>query len=151
MSRVLDRVDHWLSVERPVTYWSFWRALLRLGAILAPPFGLIAAAAGLRFTVISFAPLPFVLVAATFGYAVRDLNPLGGLISLLLAVLYGFLLWLSGTGLLLLRRPTPLLSVLAVLTFVAMVAGFGAPTIHGRRENREFVRAYREHRLSKRE
>jgi len=148
MSRLPDRIDGWLTVEQPVTYWSFWAALLWLGAFLLVPFVLIAAAAGVRFTIVSFAPLPFVLVAASLGYAVRGLNQVGALISLLLAVVYAFLLWLSGTGLLLLRQPTPLLSVLAVLTFVAMIAGFAAPTIHGRRQSGEFTRAYWEYRVS---
>jgi len=114
-----------------VTYWSFWAALLRLVPLLALLFVLVLLATSLPFTLRSFAPLPFVFVAATFGYAVRAFDGAGALISILSAVVYGFLLALDGIGATLLRQPTPLLTVLAVLTFVALLAGFGSPTLHG--------------------
>lgn len=131
MSRFPDWVDRWLTVERPVTYWSFWAALLRLVPLLAVIFVLVLLTTSLSFTLRSFAPVPFVFVAATLGYAVRAFDGVGALISVLSAVVYGFLLALDGIGATLLRQPTPLLSVLAVLTFVALLAGFGSSTLHG--------------------
>ena len=143
MTRRPGLFARWLTVGDPVTYWSFWWALLRLVPILVGLFALVTAATGMRFTVDSFAPLPFVFVAATLGYAVRAFDGVGALISVLSAVVYGFLLWLDGVGTTLLRQPTPLLSALAVLTFVALIAGFGSPTLHGQRGDDEFVAARR--------
>ncbi len=134
-------MDRWLTVERPVTYWSFWAALLRLVPFLALLFVLVLLATSPTFALRSFAPLPFVFVAATFGYAVRAFDGVGALISALSAVVYGFLLALHGVGATLLRQPTPLLSVLAVLTFVALLAGFGSPTLHGQRGDAELESA----------
>lgn len=141
-----DRLDHWLTIEQPVTYWSFWAALLRLVPLLAVPFVLVYLGAGEGFALRSFAPLPFVFVAATVGYAVRAFDGVGALISLLLAVVYGFLLWLTGVGVAVLRQPTPLLSVLAVLAFVAIVAGFASPVLHGQGGDDEFEAARRRRR-----
>ncbi|NHX36117.1 MULTISPECIES: hypothetical protein [Halolamina] len=139
-----ERLNRWLTVGRPVTYWSFWAALLRLVPLLAVLFVAVAFAVGEGFALRAFAPLPFVFVAATLGYAVRAFDGLGVLISLLLAGIYAFLLWLSGVGATLLGQPTPLLSVLAVLAFVAVLAGFGAPTLHGQRGADELEQARRE-------
>ncbi len=136
-----DRLDRWLTIEQPVTYWSFWAALLRLVPLLAVPFVLVYLGAGEGFALRSFAPLPFVFVAATLGYAVRAFDGVEALISLLLAVVYGFLLWLTGVGVAVLRQPTPLLSVLAVLAFVAVVTGFASPALHGRGSDEEFEAA----------
>lgn len=147
MTRLPGRFDRWFTVGQPVTYWSFWWALLRLVPVLVGLFALVTVATGMQFTVDSFAPLPFVFVAATFGYAVRDLDAEGALISLLIAGVYGFVLWLTGAGSVLLRRPTPMLSVIAALAFVAMFTGFASPMLHGRRENTEFARAYQKHKL----
>lgn len=146
MTRLSDRIDRWLTIEQPVTYWSFWEALLRLVPFFLAMFALVAVATDVRFAFYSFAPLPFVFVAATVGYAVRDLNVTELVVSHLVAAVYGFLLWLSGTAGALLQRPTPVLSVIAVLAFVAMIAGFSSSTLHGRQEDDEFTRAYREHR-----
>jgi len=68
------------------------------------------------------------------------------LISLLLTAVYGFLLWLDGIGGVLLTQPTPMLSALAVLTFVALVAGFASPTLHGQGGAEEFEEARKERR-----
>ena len=141
-----DRLDRWLTIEQPVTYWSFWAALGRLVPLLAVPFVVVVLAAGEGFALRSFAPLPFVFVAATLGYAVRAFDGVGALISLLLAVVYGFLLWLTGVGVAVLRQPTPLLSVLAVLAFVAVVAGFASPALHGQDGDDEFEAARRRRR-----
>jgi small-conductance mechanosensitive channel len=142
-----DRVNRWFSIRQPVTYWSFWGDLLRLAPVLVTLFALFAVALGTQFSVLTFAPLPYVFVAATSGFAVRDLDLLGGLWSGLLGVVYGFVLWVTNVGPLLLQRPTPVLSAVAVLTFVALVVGFSAPSLHGRRANREFEAAYRRHHL----
>ncbi|MFC6735194.1 hypothetical protein ACFQEQ_02945 [Halolamina salina] len=143
MSRAPDWADRWLTVERPVTYWSFWAALLRLVPFLGILFVLVLLATSLSFALRSFAPLPFVFVAATFGYAVRAFDGVGALISALSAAVYGFLLALDGIGATLLRQPTPLLSVLPVLTFLALLAGFGSPTLHGQRGDDELAAARR--------
>lgn len=134
-------------MAQPVTYWPFWLASLRLVPILLGVFVLVTVATGMQFTGDSFAPFPFVFVAATFGYAVRDLDTEGAVISLLITVVYAFVLWLSGAGSVLLRRPTPMLSVIAALAFVAMFAGFASPKLHGRRRNTEFVQAYENRKL----
>ena len=139
-----DRLDHWLTIEQPVTYWSFWRALLRLVPLLAVPFVVVLLVAGDRIALLSFAPVPFVLVAATLGYAVRSFDGVGALISGVVGVVYGFLLWLEGTGELLVFQATPMLAVLTVLTFLAVIAGFASPTLHGRGGDDEFERARRE-------
>lgn len=141
-----DRLDRWLTVERPVTYWSFWAALGRLVPLLAVPFVLVYVGAGEGLALRSFAPLPFVFLAATLGYAVRAFDGVGTLISLLLAVIYGFFLWLTGVGVTVLRQPTPLLSMLAVLAFVAVVVGFASPALHGRDGADEFEAARRRRR-----
>jgi hypothetical protein len=141
-----DRLDRWLTIEQPVTYWSFWAALGRLAPLLAVPFVVVLLAGGEGFALRAFAPLPFVFVAATLGYAVRAFDGVGALISLLLAVVYGFLLWLTGVGVAVLRQPTPLLSVLAVLAFVAVVAGFASPALHGQDGADEFEAARRRRR-----
>lgn len=141
-----DSLDRWLTVEQPVTYWSFWAALGRLVPLLVVPFVLVYVGAGEGFALRSFAPLPFVFVAATLGYAVRAFDGVGALISLLLAVVYGFLLWLTGVGVAVLRQPTLLLSMLAVLAFVAVVAGFASPALHGRDGTDEFEAARRRRR-----
>jgi len=140
------RLDDWFSIRRPVSYWSFWWDLLRLAPVFVGLFALLVHLVGTEFTVLAFAPLPFVFVAATGGYAIRDLNLLGGFWSLLLAGSYAFVLAVTEVGWLLLQRPTPILKVVALLTFVALVSGFAAPSLHGRRENREFEAAYRRHR-----
>ncbi|MFB6221613.1 MAG: hypothetical protein ABEH90_09250 [Halolamina sp.] len=143
---LLERLDQWLTIERPVTYWSFWAALLRLVPILLVLLGLVAVVAGRRFTLISFAPVPFVFIAATVGYTVREFDAKGALMSVVIALIYSFLLWLTGTGWLILRRPTPMLSAVAVLTFVALLAGFGSPTLHGQGDGRDFEQARRQYR-----
>lgn len=137
------RLDRWLTVERPVTYWTFWAALLRLAALLAVPFAL-SVFGGEQFLLRAFGPLPFVFVAATLGYAVRAFDSLGVLVSAMLAAIYAFLLWLTGVGELLLTQPTPLLSVLSVLTFVALLAGFGSSALHSEPTEEEFVTARRQ-------
>ena len=139
-----ERLNRWLTVGRPVTYWSFWRALLRLIPFLALLFVAVALGVDEWFALRSFAPLPFVFVAATLGYAVRAFDEFGVLISLLVAIVYSFLLWVSGVGATLLGQPTPLLQALAVLTFAAILAGFSAPTLHGQGGADELERARRE-------
>jgi len=139
-----ERLNRWLTVEQPVTYWSFWAALLRLVPLLVVPFVVTFVAVGEGFALRSFAPVPFVFVAATVGYAVRAFDELGVLLSLIVATVYSFLLWVSGVGTALLRQPTPLLSVLAVLAFVALLAGFGSSTLHGHRGGGELEQARRE-------
>lgn len=145
MTRFRSRLDRWLTVGQPVSYWAFWFALLRLVPVLFGLFALVTVATGMQFSVDSFAPLPYVFVAATFGYAVRDLDTEGVLVSLLLAGVYSFVLWLADAGSVLLRRPTPMLLVIATLVFLAMFTGFASPMLHGRRA--EFARAYQRHRL----
>lgn len=145
-NRLPDVLDRWFSIRRPVSYWSFWGDLLRLTPVLGAAFAVVSAVAGLEFAVFSFAPLPFVFVAATGGYAVRDLDLVGWLWSGLGALTYAFVLGVTDVGWLLLQRPRPVLTAIAVLTFVALVAGFAAPSLHGRRSNREFEAAYRRHR-----
>jgi hypothetical protein len=140
-----DRLDRWFSIRQPVSYWSFWWDLLRLAPVFLVVFGLMALTLGTEFSVLSFAPLPFVFVAATGGYAIRNLDLLGGFWSLLLAGSYGFVLAVTDVGWLLLQRPTPILKVVALLTFVALVSGFAAPSLHGRWENQEFEAAYQRH------
>ena len=135
-------LDRWLTVERPVTYWTFWAALLRLVPLLSIPFALSFLAGG-EFVLRAFAPLPFVFVAATLGYAVRAFDGVGVLVSGLLASAYAFLLWLSGVAELLLTQPSALLSVLSVLTFVGVLAGFGSSTLHGEPSDEEFTTARR--------
>ncbi|QKY19468.1 hypothetical protein B4589_003400 [Halolamina sp. CBA1230] len=135
--------DRWLTVEQPVTYWSFWAALLRLVPLLAVLFVAVSAVTSSEFALRSFAPLPFVFVTATLGYAVRAFDGVGALVSVLSAVVYGFLLWLDGVGTTLLRQPTTMLSVLAVLAFVALLAGFGSPTLHGQHSDDELSAARR--------
>ena len=143
MSWLPDWLDRWLTIEQPVTYWSFWLALGRLVPLLAVPFVVAFLIAGEGFALRSFAPLPFVFVAATLGYAVRAFDGVGALVSGLLAAVYSFLLWLSDIGVMVLRQPTAMLSVLAVLAFVAVVAGFASPTLHGQRGDDEFAAARR--------
>jgi len=137
-------LDRWLTVERPVTYWAFWAAILRLVPLLSVPFVLVAIGTSEPFALRSFAPLPFVFVASTLGYAVRAFDGVGMLVSFILAGVYSFLLWLSGVGESVLSQPTPLLSVLAVLAFVALLAGFGSPTLHGQNGSEEFTEARRQ-------
>lgn len=144
--RLPERVDRWFSIRHPVSYWSFWRDLLRLAPVLVGLFALVVATVGTRFSVVTFAPLPYVFVAATAGYAIRDLNFLGGFWSLLLAAAYSFVLGVTEVGWVLLMRPTPVLKAVAILTFVALVAGFTAPSLHGRLENEGLEAAYRQHR-----
>lgn len=144
-STLKTRLRRWFTIQQPVTYWSFWRDLLRLTPVLAALFVLSVAVFGMEFSVLSFAPLPFVFVTATTGYAIRDLHPSGGLWSVLVGLTYSAVLWITGTGQTLLQRPTPILTAVAVLTFVALVAGFAAPSLHGRADNREFRAAYRRH------
>lgn len=135
-------LDRWLTVERPVTYWTFWAALLRLVPLLAVPLALAGLAGG-QFALRAFAPVPFVFVAATLGYAVRAFDGTGMLVSGMVAGVYGFLLWLTGVGELLLTQPTPLLSVLSVLTFIALLSGFGSSTLHDTPTQGEFTAARR--------
>jgi hypothetical protein len=141
----LERVDQWFTIEQPVTYWSFWLALLRLVPVFLLLFGLVAAIGGVRFAVISFAPLPYVLVAATVGYAVRNFDAGGILVSVVAGLVYGFTLWLSGIAGLILSRPTVILSVSAVLAFLALSAGFASSTLHGQAEKDEFREKRREY------
>jgi hypothetical protein len=147
MTRLPGSLDRWFTVEQPVTYWSFWWALLRVVPLLIGVFALLTVVTGMQFTFESLAPLPFVFVAASFGFAVRTLDAEGGLISVQIAAVYGFILSLGGTGSHLLQRPTPMLSVMAALAFVAMVTGFASPMLHGRRESRRFARAYEKYRV----
>jgi hypothetical protein len=137
-----ERLDRWLTVERPVSYWTFWAALLRLAALLALLFAL-SLLAGEQFVLRAFAPLPFVFVAATLGYAVRAFDGVGVLVSGMIASSYAFLLRLTGVGELLLTQPTPLLSVLSILTFIALLAGFGSSALHGEPTEEEFATARR--------
>ncbi|GAB7093265.1 hypothetical protein JCM30237_04170 [Halolamina litorea] len=136
-------LDRWLTLKQPVTYWSFWAALLRLLPLFVLPFLVTVAVVTPAFAVRAFAPLPFVLVAATLGYAVRAFDGVGALVSVLIAALYSFLLGVTGVGESVVSQPTPLLSVLAVLAFVALLAGFGSPTLHGQRGDDEFAAARR--------
>ena len=139
------RLRRWFTIQRPVSYWSFWTDLLRLMPLLATLFVLSVALFGMEFSVLSFAPLPFVFVTATTGYAIRDLHLSGSLWSALVALTYSAILWLTGTAQTLLQRPTPILTAVAILTFVALVAGFAAPSLHGQPDNQEFRAAYRRH------
>lgn len=138
VSGVPEWVDEWLTIEQPVTYWSFWMALLRLVPVLLVPFVVVYVGIGEEFAVRTFAPLPFVFIAPTLGYAVRAFDGTGALFSLLFAIVYSFFLWVQGTARLLLTQPTPMLSVLAVLTFIALVAGFASPAIHGKNTEESF-------------
>ncbi|MEF8800625.1 MAG: hypothetical protein V5A38_08455 [Halolamina sp.] len=144
MVRLPGRLARWFSIEQPVSYWTFWWALLRVVPLLLGVFALVTIASGMQFRLDSLAPLPFVFICATFGFAVRDLDEEGGLISLLLATFYSVILWLTGTGSVLLREPTPMLSVFAALAVVAMFTGFASPTLHGRQENEQFARVYQD-------
>jgi uncharacterized membrane protein len=146
LSELFQRADHWFTLKEPVTYWSFWGDLLRLAPVFVGLFAVVAYTVGTEFTFQSFAPIPFVFVAATGGYAVREFSAVGALISLTVAVLYSGVLSLTGTAGLLLYRPNPVLSIVAVLTFIALLAGFASPALHGRQENTEFKQARREYR-----
>ncbi|MFW5939534.1 MAG: hypothetical protein ACOCQU_03705 [Halolamina sp.] len=127
-----------------MSYRSFWIALLRLVPGFVVAFIAVAVFVSEPFAVRSFASLPFVFAAATLGFAVRAFDRTGMLVSVLIAGVYSFLLEVGPVADHLLRQPTPMLSVLAVLTFGALLVGFSARTLHGQRGGSEFERARRE-------
>lgn len=145
-SWLLEWFDRWLTIEQPVTYWSFWVALLRLLPVLLVPFVVVYVGAGEQFALRTFAPLPLVFIASTLGYAVRAFDGFGTFLSVLFAGVYGYLLWVQGIGRLLLTQLTPILPVLAVLAFIALVAGFASPALHGRNASQAFKEARKDRR-----
>lgn len=142
MRNLLGQAGSSLKLDEPVTYWRLWATLLRGSPAIIVCAGVVALVVGEHQTVVATAPVPFVFTAATLGFAVRDMDLLGVVVSAGLTVAYAGLLWTTGIGELVLSRPAPLLSVLGVLVFVAAVAGFGSPTLHGR--DRSLAEAQRE-------
>lgn len=125
-----DRVDGWFSLESPVTYWSFWAGLLRTVPVVLLAGLVVYAVHGERMAVVAVSPTPFVFAAATLGFAVRDLDGVGVVVSVVFGVVYGALLSIVGLADVLLTTLSPLLWVFAGLTFVGGIAGFLAPRLH---------------------
>lgn len=132
-----ERLDAWLTLQQPVTYWSFWSRLLKVSPVLLVALLLSVAIAGSDITVGPFAPVPYVFVAATFGFAVRRLEGRHVLVSVGIGGFYTAILVSLGVMTAMLDSPSPILGAVAVLTFVATIAGFASPSLHSGAEQTE--------------
>ena len=128
--RLLKRVDAWLTLQQPVTYWSFWARLLKVSPVVLVAVLAAVVVAGSALTVVPFAPVPYVFVTATLGFAVRRLEGDHALVSVTVGVVYTAMLVALGTMSTVLNSPSPILVVVALLTFFAAIAGFASPTLH---------------------
>lgn len=124
------RLRDWLSLERPVTYWSLWAALLETIPVAAAI--VVAAALLLRdpLAIASLSPVPYVFFAATLGFAIRRLNRRYVLLSLLLVIGYTSLLGLLGLFSLLFAGNVATFAVVISLTFLSLLIGFAWPSLH---------------------
>lgn len=127
---LIERVDVWLSLQQPVTYWSFWRRLLKVSPLLLVAVLAAVAIAGGRLTILPFAPVPYVFVAATFGFAVRRLDGRHALVSIGVGTVYTAVIASLGILSTMFTSPSMILTIVAILTFVAAIAGFGSPSLH---------------------
>lgn len=127
---LVERVDTWLTLQQPVTYWSFWSRLLKVSPIVLLAVLGSAAIAGSALTVVPFAPVPYVFVAATFGFAVRRLEGGHALVSVGVGAVYTAMLVSLGTLWTMLTSHSPILAAVSILTFVAAIAGFASPSLH---------------------
>lgn len=142
--RLVERLDAWLTLQQPVTYWSFWSRLLKVSPVLLVAVLVSVAIAGNSLTLVPFAPVPYVFVAATLGFAVRRLEGGHALLSVGVAGVYTAMLVSLGTLSTLLASPSPILGAIAVLTFVATIAGFASPSLHHGFERTELAAERRE-------
>lgn len=121
--------------ERAVSYWSLWQRLLLATPVVLALVGIAAVVAGGGLSLAALAPVPFVFLAATLGFAVRDMDLAGTLTSLSLGGVYAAVLVVTDVATLVLARPTALLALLGFLTSAAAVAGFLSPSLHGSAED----------------
>lgn len=128
--RLIERIDAWLTLQQPVTYWSFWSRLLKVSPILLVAVLASVAIAGSALTITPFAPVPYVFIAATFGFAVRRLKGAQALVSAGVGGLYTAALASLDVLWPMLDSPSPILAAVAVLTFVSTIAGFASPSLH---------------------
>lgn len=142
--RLVERLDVWLTLQQPVTYWSFWSRLLKVSPIVLLAVLASVAIAGSALTVVPFAPVPYVFVAATLGFAVRRLEGDHALVSLGVAGVYTAMLVSLGTFRMMLASPSPILAAIGILTFVATIAGFASPSLHRGFEQTELAAERRE-------
>ncbi|MEF8780684.1 MAG: hypothetical protein V5A46_08405 [Haloferacaceae archaeon] len=128
--RLRVRLRDWLSLQRPVTYWSLWKALLETVPVVVAL--VVAAALLLRdpLALASISPAPYVFFAATLGFAIRRLNRRYVLLSLLLVVGYTSALGLLGLFSLLFAGNVVTFAVVVSLTFLSLVIGFAWPSLH---------------------
>lgn len=140
------RVDDWFSLDRPVTYWTFWIGILRTVPVLLLVLAGVAGVVGMRLATVAISPVPFVFVAATFGFAARNLDGTGMTVSGLAGVIYGLGLGVLDIGRLLLTTLSPLLWVFALLTVAGGIAGFLAQRLHAGTDSRSLHEAQRQRR-----
>lgn len=140
---LLGRVDAWVTLRQPVTYWSFWARLLKVSPLLVLPVLASVAIVGDALTVVPFAPTPYVFVAATLGFAVRRLRGMYVFTSLGIGVGYTIALALQGVLRPILATHSTVVTAIALLTFVAGIAGFASPSLHRGYENTELARRQR--------
>lgn len=127
---VPDRLDDWLILSDPVTYWSLWSGLLGTVPIIVVIGGGLAVAFGTEPALVYLAPVPFVYTVGTLGFAVRDLDSLGIVVSISLTVAYGAGLGTTELAWRLLTDLAAIVWLLAPLVLVAGVAGFMWPSLH---------------------
>ncbi|MFB6234822.1 MAG: hypothetical protein ABEH81_00225 [Halopenitus sp.] len=142
--QLVERVDAWLTLQQPVTYWSFWSRLLKVSPVVLLAVLASVAIAGSALTVVPFAPVPYVFVAATFGFAVRRLQGGYALVSVGVAGMYTAILVSLGTFWKMLASPSLILAAIGILTFVAIIAGFASPSLHSGFEQTELATERRE-------
>lgn len=126
-----EPLDRWLSLARPIDYRELWVGLLKTAPVLVVLVGAFVVAFGRELAGLWFAPVPLVYVAATLGFAVRDLDGSGVATSIALGAAYAGLLWISGVGWAVLDTLSPILWLLGGLVALGGLVGFFSPTLHG--------------------
>jgi len=126
-----EALDRWLSLSRPIDYGELWIGLLKTTPLFVLLVGAFVPVFGRELTALWFAPVPLVYVAATLGFAVRDLDGSGAVTSLAVGGAYAGLLWITGIGWTVLNTLSPILWLLGGLTVLGGVAGFISPALHG--------------------
>lgn len=142
---VRRRFDGWLTLSDPVTYWSVWAGLLKTTPLIALIGVALVVGTGTVPALTYLSPVPFVYTVGTLGFAVRDLDSTGIVVSLGLTVAYGWLLAVTGYGWRLLTDLAPLVWLLALLVIVAGVGGFTSPALHPTQVDGELGELRREH------
>lgn len=127
-----------------MTYWSLWSGLVGTVPIIVVIGGGLAAAFGTEPALVYLAPVPFVYTVGTLGFAVRDLDSVGMLVSISLTLAYAALLGTTGLAWRLLTDLAPLVWLLALLVIVAGVAGFMWPSLHPTQVGGELAEIRRE-------